>query len=183
VIRTRVGYTGGTQPDPTYKQLGDHTESFQVDYDPERLSYEALLGWFWKEADPTERPYGRQYMSAIFYADEAQKKLALATGRRAMAGRSGALLLPILPLGPFYRAEDYHQKYYLRRYTALMREFSAYSEREFEDSTVAMWLNACVSGDLKREDLEAELVRLGLPEAERQQLLRLAQGALAQRRR
>jgi peptide-methionine (S)-S-oxide reductase len=183
VIRTRVGYTGGTQPDPTYKQLGDHTESFQVDYDPARLSYEALLEHFWKEADPTERPYGRQYMSAIFYADEAQKQLALATGRRAMAGKSGPMLLPILPLDTFHRAEDYHQKYYLRRYTALMREFGAYSEREFEDSTVAMWLNACVAGELKREDLVAELERLALPETDLQRLLKLAQGALAQRRR
>jgi peptide-methionine (S)-S-oxide reductase len=178
-----VGYTGGTQPDPTYERLGDHTESFQLDYDPARLSYETLLGWFWKDADPTERPYSRQYMSAVFYADETQRQLALETGRRALAGRSGPLLLPILPLATFYRAEDYHQKYYLRRYTGLMREFSAYSEREFEDSTLAMWLNACVSGQLKREELEAELEHLGLPEADRQRLLRLAQAALAQRRR
>jgi peptide-methionine (S)-S-oxide reductase len=178
-----VGYTGGSQPDPTYHQLGDHTESFQVDYDPTRLSYETLLGWFWKEADPSERPYSRQYMSAVFYADEAQQRLALATGRRAMAGRSGPMLLPILPLATFYRAEDYHQKYYLRRYTDLMREFSASSEREFEDSTVAMWLNACVDGQLKREDLEALFEPLALSEADLQRVRRLTQAALAHRRR
>ena len=178
-----MGYTGGSQPDPTYHQLGDHTESFQVDYDPTRLSYETLLGWFWKEADPSERPYSRQYMSAVFYADEAQQRLALATGRRAMAGRSGPMLLPILPLATFYRAEDYHQKYYLRRYTDLMREFSASSEREFEDSTVAMWLNACVDGQLKREDLEALFEPLALSEADLQRVRRLTQAALAHRRR
>ncbi|PTL83603.1 peptide methionine sulfoxide reductase [Vitiosangium sp. GDMCC 1.1324] len=182
-MRTRVGYTGGSAPEPTYHRLGDHTESFQLDYDPARISYETLLGHFWKEADPTERPYSRQYMSAVFYADETQKRLALATGRQAMAGRSGPMLLPILPLATFHRAEDYHQKYYLRRYTDLMREFSAYSERELEDSTVAMWLNACVGGELKREALEAELGRLGLSEAEHQRLLRLARMALAHRRR
>ena len=178
-----MGYTGGSQPDPTYERLGDHTESFQLDYDPTRLSYETLLGWFWKDADPTERPYSRQYMAAVFYADEAQKELALATGRQAMAGRSGPMLLPILPLGTFYRAEDYHQKYYLRRLSDVMREFSAYSERELEDSTVAMWLNACVGGELKREGLEAEFEHLQLPETDRQRLRKLAQLALAHRRR
>ncbi len=177
-----MGYTGGTQPDPTYERLGDHTESFQIDYDPTRLSYETLLGHFWKEADPTERPYKRQYMAAIFYADESQKRLALASGRRAMEGRSGPMLLPILPLATFHRAEDYHQKYYLRRYTDLMREFSAYSQREFEDSTIAMWLNACVGGQLKLDALAAELERFQLSEVDRQRLLKLAQAALAHRR-
>ncbi len=178
-----MGYTGGSQPDPTYHQLGDHTESFQVDYDPARLSYETLLREFWKEADPTERPYSRQYMSAVFYADETQQRLALATGRQAMAGKSGPMLLPILPLATFYRAEAYHQKYYLRRYTDLMHEFSACGEREFEDSTLAMWLNACVDGQLKRQDVEALLEPLALPEAELQRLRSLTQAALAHRRR
>lgn len=178
-----MGYTGGSQPDPTYHQLGDHTESFQLDYDPERISYETLLEWFWKEVDPAERPYSRQYMAAVFYADETQKRLAFATAKQAMAGRSGPMRLPILRLGGFYRAEDYHQKYYLRRYTDLMREFSGYDEREFEDSTVAMWLNACVGGYLTREELEAEVERLGLPEAGRQRMLSLGKAALAHRRR
>ena len=178
-----MGYTGGSQPEPTYQRLGDHTESFQIDYDPTRLSYEALLAWFWKDADPTERPRNRQYMAAVFYADEAQKALALATARQALGERNGPIALPILPLGPFYRAEDYHQKYYLRRYTDLMREFSAYSEREFEDSTVAMWLNACVGGELKWEELEAELEHFTLSEAERHRMRSLARAALAHRRR
>ncbi len=178
-----MGYTGGEQPNPTYHRLGDHTESFQVDYDPTRLSYETLLGHFWKDADPTERPSSRQYMAAIFYETEEQKRLALATGRQALAGKSGPLLTPILRLATFYRAEDYHQKYYLRRNAQVMREFSAYSEREFEDSTVAMWLNACVDGQLKLEGLEAEFERLGLPEAERQRMRKLVLAALSYRRR
>ncbi len=178
-----MGYTGGSQPDPTYRQLGDHTESFQIDYEPTRISYEALLRHFWKEADPTERPYSRQYMSAVFYESAEQKRLALETARQAMAGRSGPMLTPILPLATFYRAEDYHQKYYLRRYAEVMREFSAYNGREFADSTVAMWLNACVDGQLKREALEEEFERLGLGETDRQRLRGLVQAALAHRRR
>jgi peptide-methionine (S)-S-oxide reductase len=163
--------------------MGDHTESFQIDYDPQRISYEALLGYFWKEADPTGRPYKRQYMSAVFYETEAQQRLALATGRQVAAEKREPLRAPILPLGTFYRAEDYHQKYYLRRYTDLMRAFGGYSEREFEDSTAAMWLNACVDGQWKLADVEAELERLGLPEADRQPVRRLVQASLANRRR
>jgi peptide-methionine (S)-S-oxide reductase len=178
-----VGYTGGAQPDPTYHQLGDHTESFQIDYDPRRLSYEELLGHFWRRHDPSERPYSRQYMAAVFYADEAQKRLALATGREHMRDRSTPLLTPILPLATFYRAEDYHQKYYLRRYTELTRAFGGYSEREFADSTLAMWLNACVAGHWKLEALEAELSRLGLPEEELQRTRALLVTALSHRRR
>jgi peptide-methionine (S)-S-oxide reductase len=178
-----VGYTGGSQQDPTYHRLGDHTESFQIDYDPTRISYETLVRYFWKEIDPTERPYSRQYMSAVFYENEAQRQQALAAAKEALNGKGGPLLTPILPLGTFYRAEDYHQKYYLRRYTGLMREFSGYGERQFEDSTAAMWLNACVDGHLKLEGLEAELERLGLPEAERDRMRRLVQAALAHRRR
>ena len=178
-----MGYTGGTQANPTYERLGDHTESFQIDYDPTRTSYETLLRVFWKEIDPTERPYKRQYMSAVFHENEAQRQQAIATGKQAMEGKSGPMLTPILPLGPFYRAEDYHQKYYLRRFTALMREFAGYSEQQFEDSTAAMWLNACVDGHLKLEGLEAEFERLGLSEADRERMRRLVQGALSQRRR
>ncbi len=178
-----MGYTGGTQPNPTYERMGDHTESFQIDYDPTRTSYEELLGYFWKEIDPTERPYKRQYMSAVFYENEAQRQQAIETAKQAMNGKSGPMLTPILPLGTFYRAEDYHQKYYLRRYTGLMREFAGYGEREFEDSTVAMWLNACVDGHWKLEGLEAEFDRLGLSEAARERMRRLVQAALAHRRR
>lgn len=93
------------------------------------------------------------------------------------------MLLPLLPLATFYRAEDYHQKYYLRRYTDLMHEFGAYSEREFEDSTVAMWLNACVDGQWKLDAVMAELEHYGLSEAERQRVLKLVRAALAHRRR
>lgn len=178
-----MGYTGGTQQNPTYHRLGDHTESFQIDYDPTRISYETLLRHFWKEIDPSERPYSRQYMSAVFYENEEQRRQALATGKEALAGKSGPLLTPVLPLGAFYRAEDYHQKYYLRRFTGLMREFSGYGERQFEDSTVAMWLNACVDGHWNLEGLEAEFERMGLPETDRERMRRLVQAALAQRRR
>ena len=67
MVRTRVGYTGGTDDSPTYERLGDHTESVEIEYDPSRLSYQELLDIFWASHTPTLEPYARQYMPAIFY--------------------------------------------------------------------------------------------------------------------
>jgi len=75
VVRTRVGYTGGDKPNPTYHNIGDHAESVDIDYDPEVTDYENLLDIFWKNHNPTSF-YSRQYMSAIFYHDAAQKEAA-----------------------------------------------------------------------------------------------------------
>ena len=77
MLRTRVGYTGGTLANPTYRRLGDHTEAIQLDFDPSRVSFEQLLRLFFASHDPHEReaspkgdePYKRQYMSAIWPAD------------------------------------------------------------------------------------------------------------------
>jgi peptide-methionine (S)-S-oxide reductase len=157
-----VGYTGGSQPDPTYEALGDHTEAFQVDFDPRRTSYTDLLKIFWEDHDPSERPYSRQYMSAVFYENTTQWTQALETGRQRVAGKTVVIRTPMLPLAKFYRAEDYHQKYYLRRHKDLMREFGTYSPRAFTDSTVAARLNAYVSGHLMVEALEPEFERFGL---------------------
>ena len=75
VVRTRVGYCGGTLKDPTYHELGDHTESVQVDYDPAKLSFGQLLDKIWTSHNPCGvGGKSRQYMSVIFYHDEAQKK-------------------------------------------------------------------------------------------------------------
>ena len=67
MIRTRVGYAGGTTNNPTYRALGDHAETIQVDYDPTQISYEELLEAFWTSHSPTSRPWSRQYASIIFY--------------------------------------------------------------------------------------------------------------------
>jgi peptide methionine sulfoxide reductase MsrA len=77
VVRTRVGYTGGRSPNPTYSNLGDHTESVQVDFDPGQTSYAELLRVFWATPNSCALSGSRQYMSAIFYHNETQKRLAL----------------------------------------------------------------------------------------------------------
>jgi methionine-S-sulfoxide reductase len=172
VIRTRVGYAGGTTPNPTYTTLGDHTESLQVDFDPRTVSYRALLEHFWAAHDPASRPWSRQYRAAVFYANEAQRQAA-EESRAALEGTVGRpIRTEILPLASFTRAEEYHQKYYLRHERALLRELAAAypSDREMMDSTAAARINGYVAGHGTREGRAADLPRLGLSQGARQRL-------------
>ena len=126
VTATRVGYTGGTTTNPTYKQVctdrTGHAEAVEVTYDPARVSYDDLLRVFWETHDPTQRnrqgpDVGTQYRSAIFYHDPEQEAAARASQERLE--RSGAhkrpIVTEILPAGTFYPAEDYHQQYLEKR--------------------------------------------------------------------
>jgi len=165
VWRTRVGYAGGTLPDPTYHRLGDHTESFQVDFDPAVVTYEKLLEVFFASHNPCGKTWSRQYMSAVFYHDDRQKRLAEAARDRIAGART-----PILPVGVFTRAEDYHQKYELQNDDLLKREFRALypSEPDFVNSTAAMRVNAIVAGHGR--GLRPEVARYGLSEPARRRL-------------
>lgn len=123
VLEVVSGYTGGHVVNPTYKQTSaggtGHVEAVQVRYDPAKISYARLLDWFWRHVDPTDSSgqfvdRGFQYRSVIFYADEEQHRLAEASKKQlASSGRfDKPVVTEILPLGPFYRAEEYHQDYY-----------------------------------------------------------------------
>lgn len=116
------GYTGGEEENPTYEQVSaggtGHVEAVQVYYNPEIISYEDLLEIFWRQIDPTDDggsfvDRGTQYLSAIFYHDEEQKKLAEASLKKIE--ESGKYEKPIVTeirqLGKFYKAEEYHQDY------------------------------------------------------------------------
>lgn len=123
VLETEVGYSGGTTDHPTYEtvHMGDtgHAESVKITFDPKVLSYEDLLEkWFFKMHDPTGvdrqgNDRGSQYRSAIFYMSEAQRLTAERV--RAKVDKSGAWGKPVVTqiaaAGPFWRAEEYHQKY------------------------------------------------------------------------
>ena len=158
-----MGYAGGRQPDPTYRRLGDHTETLQIDFDPARIDYEVLLKHFWESHNPT-RPRPTQYKSVIFYHDEIQRRLAEASLARETARRQKVLHTDIRPLLSFYRAEDYHQKYYLRREKDLMRELEKYfsSGRELVDATSAARINGYLAGFGDRQALVTQGDRLGL---------------------
>jgi peptide methionine sulfoxide reductase msrA/msrB len=123
VIEAISGYTGGHVPNPTYEQVSSggtgHVESVKVIYDPKRISYQDLLEVFWRKINPTDAggqfvDRGSQYRSVIFYANEHQHQLAEASKKELAAAGvfDKPIVTEILPLGPFYPAEDYHQNYY-----------------------------------------------------------------------
>jgi peptide-methionine (S)-S-oxide reductase len=126
VVNTTVGYEGGTLENPTYKDVctdrTGHAEVVQVEYDPERITYEELLKLFWDIHDPTtpnrQGPdVGSQYRSVIFYHTPEQETEARAS--KAALEQSGRFRRPIVtqivPAGTFYSAEDYHQQYLAKR--------------------------------------------------------------------
>ena len=131
VISVTAGYTGGPLKNPTYEQVSaggtGHAESIQIVYDPARIRYEKLLDVYWHNIDPTVRDrqfcdHGHQYRSAIFYQNDEQHRLALAS--RSALEKSKPfredIVTEIVPAGPFYPAEEYHQHYYRKnpiRYT------------------------------------------------------------------
>lgn len=174
VVRTRVGYTGGTLENPTYHNLGDHTESVQVDFDPTQVSYADLLDVFWKAHSPTARAFGRQYMNAVFYDDEEQERLAKESRDRIAAETGKEVSTQILPASTFYLAEDYHQKYNLRRKDPFYGELAAVypTTEELIASTAAARLNGYLGGYGTRAQLERELDSLGLSPEAGERLLR-----------
>lgn len=123
VVQTLVGYTGGIKINPTYDEVctgkTGHTEAVQITYEPTKISYEKLLEVFWRQIDPTIvnaqfADVGSQYRTGIFYHDEAQKKAAeLSKKNLASSGRfTKPIVTEITQAEVFYRAEEYHQKYY-----------------------------------------------------------------------
>lgn len=116
------GFTGGTTENPSYKQVSagttGHFEVIEISYDSNKISYEKLLGIFWKNIDPTNGQgqfcdTGDQYRSAIFYHSQEQKELAEQSMAKLEKNKpfSGSIKTIILPAGKFYSAEYYHQNY------------------------------------------------------------------------
>jgi len=126
VIETAVGYSGGNTVDPTYKDVctdeTGHAEVVQVTFDPAKVSYDDLLNVFWQVHDPTQvnrqgPDFGTQYRTAIFFHSPEQE----ATAKKSVAALEASrkfrrpIATEITPAGPFYRAEEYHQKYLQKR--------------------------------------------------------------------
>jgi peptide-methionine (S)-S-oxide reductase len=121
VLSTRVGYTGGSVPDATYRNHGNHAEALEIIFDPARISYRQLLEIFFQIHDPSTRnrqgnDVGNSYRSAIFYTSEEQKRIAEDT----IADVDASGLWPskavteVVPAGDFWEAEPEHQDYLLR---------------------------------------------------------------------
>jgi methionine-S-sulfoxide reductase len=123
VIKTVVGYCGGSEPNPTYELVTSektkYRESLEVTYDPARISFAQLLDIYWKQIDPTQSDgqftdIGPSYRAAIFYGSDEEKNVAEQS--REQLAQSGKFKKPIvteiIPVMKFWPAEDYHQQYY-----------------------------------------------------------------------
>jgi methionine-S-sulfoxide reductase len=123
VIKTVVGYSGGTEPNPNYElvtsEKTNYRESIEVTYDPAKISYDQLLDIYWRQIDPTQADgqftdVGPSYRAAIFYGSAEEKKVAEASKEKLAHSRKfeKPIVTEILPAMKFYPAEAYHQKYY-----------------------------------------------------------------------
>jgi peptide-methionine (S)-S-oxide reductase len=126
VLGTAVGYSGGKMESPTYEDVctdeTGHAEVVEVDYDPAKVSFDTLLDVFWNGHNPTQLnrqgpDVGRQYRSVIFFHTPEQEAAARASKERL--AKSGKFARPIVteisPALPFWRAEEYHQRYFEKR--------------------------------------------------------------------
>ena len=123
VTRTVVGYSGGSEPNPTYELVSSektgYRESIQITYDPAKISYDQLLEIYWRQIDPTQADgqftdIGPSYRAAIFYGNDNEKRVAETSKEKlALSGKfKKPIVTEILPAMKFYPAEAYHQKYY-----------------------------------------------------------------------
>jgi peptide-methionine (S)-S-oxide reductase len=126
VLSTRVGYTGGRNPNPTYQDVctdrTGHAEAVEVEFDPAQIAYQDLLNVFWENHDPTQLnrqgpDWGSQYRSAIFFhTPEQEVEAKVSKEKLDKSGRFGKpMVTQIVAASTFYPAEDYHQQYLEKR--------------------------------------------------------------------
>ncbi len=124
VLKTIVGYMGGKTINPSYEDVCSdktgHIEVCEVEFDPKQISYKDLLSVFWKIHNPTQinrqgLDIGTQYKSVIFYFDENQKKLAESSKEKEQKSYSTEIVTEINPVQFFFKAEDYHQNYLMKK--------------------------------------------------------------------
>ena len=160
VVRTCTGYAGGSTPAPNYRQMGDHTETLQVEFDPEQIRYEELLREFWWNHYPNRDAYkGRQYISLLYWHSEEQRLLIDQVKKEREQHLNEPVETEIRSFDGFTEAEERHQKYYLKRYPKALEQLAElYPEAVLlTDSTFAARLNGFVKGFGSRQHLMAEI--------------------------
>lgn len=172
-MRTATGYAGGTEATPSYTRIGDHSETVRIVYDPAKISYEELLAVFWESHDPTAEPWNRQYRNAIFTLDARQKRAAEASRAQLARDLGGPIHTAIEKATPFTRAEERHQKYFLRQAGSLIEHFmTVYPDAaDLTDSIAATRINGYLGCAGKLETLRNEIDSFGLSPDRKAQLL------------
>ena len=163
-MRTEVGYAGGEKSNPTYHDLGSHTEVLEVEFDPTVISYRDLLDLFWAGHVPTRASSGTQYRSILLCEDEAQFATANASIAELETKLGSKVRTDVLVGQPFYPAEGYHQKWKLRQRPAIFDDLATNFETEAAllRSFAATKLNAIAGGHLSRSEVESFGAKLQL---------------------
>ncbi|KAF7809671.1 peptide methionine sulfoxide reductase A5 [Senna tora] len=147
VVRTTVGYAGGSKTKPEYRNVKDHAESVQVEYNPRLISFKELLDVFWSSHDPRQvfgqgPDVGNQYRSIIFTNGTEESRLAAVSKEKEQTrSRSSVVTTQIQQLGTFYPAEPEHQKFELKQNSFLLHLLGSLPEEELERSNLATKLN------------------------------------------
>ena len=165
MLRTRVGYAGGTIKKPTYRSIGDHTEAIQIEFDPAVITFDELLEVFLKDHDPFGPQWSTQYKAVLWTHGDTQAKQAKAAmaALQKKAGKKPST--PVVPAPTFWIAEDYHQKYYLRSKRRLIEALlgaDAKDDEKIRESTITARVNGWLVGYGTPEEIEADVKRLGI---------------------
>ncbi|WP_203331986.1 peptide-methionine (S)-S-oxide reductase MsrA [Planococcus beigongshangi] len=174
VLRTRVGFAGGTSPKPTYRHMGDHTEAVEIDFDPAVILYEELLRTFWQNHYPNRGNYkGRQYISLIRYRGQEQRAAINKVKKEMEKGLGEAIETDIAAFEDFTLADARHQKYYLKRYPHTLEQLQDLLPKpeHLVDSTFAARLNGFVKGYGKLRLLKDEIAAWDIAEENKEILL------------
>lgn len=172
VVRTRVGFAGGVETDPTYLDPKDHVEAVQVEYDPDSLAFPDLVEAFWSAHDPTEQPDSPRYRRTVFW-HEAPQRRALEAALAAVDAADTA----VEPFVEFDLAAPGHQKYRLRQHDDLTAKLRQWRDVDIRESPLATKLNGYVVGHGTRESFAAALDELGVEGIPRKRLLRRVHGS------
>ena len=167
VLRTRVGYAGGDSTTPSYDDLGNHIEVFEVDYDPDLLSYEDMVHLYFQFYDATARPFSQRVTPVIYYRNAAEQVIAEDVKLSIENSSEKGIFTVIRPLEVFYLAEEKHQLSYLKQESSLYKEIR---EIFIEDdalllSILASKLNGFIAGYGSETDLTYVLKGSGLSDA------------------
>jgi peptide-methionine (S)-S-oxide reductase len=173
VVRTRVGYAGGTTQAPSYRQIGDHLETLQLEFDPQVIGFEQLLKLFFEQYNPFRAPYKRQYASALFYHNPEQQSLIEQKIAHLEQQEGKPVAMEVQPYGEFFLAEERHQKYKLQRHPALLAEYQRmYPQLQvFINSTAVTRVNGYLGGNVSLEEVLLQVGVLGLSKQGQEQLL------------
>ncbi|UFU00649.1 peptide-methionine (S)-S-oxide reductase MsrA [Radiobacillus kanasensis] len=177
VIHTKVGFTGGTTENPTYRQMGDHTETVQITYDSDKISYGEILHTFWSNHNAVKDRFykERQYLSILLHHNEEQEIVARRVKKEWKEKLAAEIQTEFQPLHRFFQAEDHHQKYNLKRFkkaTTTIRELFP-KESDFVNATIVARLNGFVKEHGKMEQIEEEIETWHLSLDTKDELLQL----------